>query len=112
ISGQNTEIFKSLFKSPNVYYSIAFELWNSDIQKGNIRESFFAAQVGKDYQVFSSMNTDFLVTHKDRRIEIEVGGKSKRRKQINDLEDAFVFKDGIEIGYSDSILLYLAGFLY
>ncbi|MCP4149507.1 MAG: ATP-binding protein, partial [bacterium] len=73
---------KILFKSPNVYYSIAFELWNSDIQKGNIRESFFAAQVGKDYQVFSSMNTDFLVTHKDRRIEIEVGGKSKRRKQI------------------------------
>jgi len=48
----------------------------------------------------------------DRRIEVEVGGKSKRWKQIKDLEDAYVFKDGIEVGYTDSIPLYLAGFLY
>lgn len=103
---------KILFKSPNIYFTIAYELWRSGIETGNLRESFFASQVGKDYPVFSSLNTDFRVECGDRRIEVEVGGKSKRRKQIKDLEDAYVFKDGIEVGYTDSIPLYLAGFLY
>ena len=92
--------------------SIAFELWKSDIEKGNIRESFFASQVGKEYPVFSSLKTDFLVLDKKQRIEIEVGGKSKGRKQIKGLTDAFVFKDGIEIGHANVIPLYLTGFLY
>lgn len=112
---QKLKIFKNskiLFKSPNIYFTIAFELWKSDVEKGNIRESFFASQVGKDYPVFSSLNTDFLVLDNDRRVEVEVGGKSKGRKQIAGLENAFVFKDGIEIGYANVIPLYLAGFLY
>ncbi len=103
---------KILFKSPNVYYAIAFETWRSDIDKGNIREAFFASQVSTGYPVYSSSVVDFLVLGKDRRLEIEVGGKSKRRKQLEGLEDAFVFKDGTEIGYGNSIPLYLAGFLY
>ncbi len=112
---KNVKVFKNskvLFKSPNIYFTIAYELWKSDIEKGNLRESFFASQVGKDHRVFSSTNTDFLVKHREQRIEIEVGGKSKRRKQVKDLANAFVFKDGIEVGYADSIPLYLAGFLY
>jgi len=103
---------KILFKSPNVYFAIAFETWRSDIDKGNIRESFFSSQVGKDYPVYSSSAVDFLVLGKNRRLEIEVGGKNKRRKQIDGLDNSFVFKDGIEIGYGDCIPLYLAGFLY
>jgi predicted AAA+ superfamily ATPase len=103
---------KILFKSPNVYFAIAFETWRGDIDKGNIRESFFASQVGKDYRVYSSSVVDFLVLDKNRRLEIEVGGKSKSLKQIEGLKNAFVFKDGIETGYGDSIPLYLAGFLY
>lgn len=78
----------------------------------DLRESFFASQVGKDHRVFSSINADFLVKDREQRIEIEVGGKSKRRKQVKDLDNAFIFKDGIEVGYADSISLYLAGFLY
>jgi hypothetical protein len=49
---------------------------------------------------------------KSHRYEIEVGGKNKKRKQIENLKDAFIFKDGIEVGYADSVPLYLAGFLY
>lgn len=97
--------------SPNTYYSIAYEFWKSDIDKENIRESFFASQLKKNYQVYSSFNTDFLIIDKNRSIEIEVGGKNKRNKQIKSLENAYVFKDGIEIGFSKSIPLYLAGFL-
>jgi predicted AAA+ superfamily ATPase len=112
---KNTRAFKNskiLFQSPNLYFTIAYEIWKSDIEKGNIRESFFASQVGKDYPVFSSLNTDFLVLDKTQRFEIEVVGKSKGRKQIKGLTNAFVFKDGIEMGHANVIPLYLTGFLY
>lgn len=102
---------KILFKSPNIYYAVAFESWKSDVDRGNIRESFFASQIEGAYPLFSSMNADFVVIDGKKRIEIEVGGKSKKRKQIRNLKDAYVFKDGIEIGFANSIPLYLAGFL-
>ncbi len=110
-----TKAFKNskiLFKSPNLYYTIAYELWHKDILKGNLRESFFASQVGKDHKVYTSRHTDFLVLDGTRGVNIEVGGKNKGKKQIKDLDDAFVFKDGMEIGITGSIPLYLAGFLY
>ena len=103
---------KILFKSPNIYYAIAFELWSSDADKGNIRESFFASQINSAYPLFSSMNTDFLLIDGERKIEIEVGGRSKKRKQLRNLKEAYVFKDGIEVGFANSIPLYLAGFIY
>ncbi|MEA2084172.1 MAG: AAA family ATPase [Thermodesulfobacteriota bacterium] len=103
---------KILFTSPNIYYSIAFESWKRDADKGNIRESFFASQIGGAYPLFSSMNTDFLLIDGRKRFEIEVGGKSKKKKQIKNLKDASVFKDGVETGFANSIPLYLAGFIY
>ncbi len=103
---------KILFNSPNIYFAIAHELWKGDVEKGNIRESFFVSQVSGSYPVFSSMVTDFLVIDKLQRVEVEVGGKNKKRKQIKDLDNAYIFKDGIDIGFADSIPLYLAGFLY
>jgi predicted AAA+ superfamily ATPase len=103
---------KILFKSPNIYFAIAYDLWRSDIEKGNVRESFFASQIGQKCPVYTSTDVDFLVIDKDRKYEIEVGGKNKKRKQIRNLEDAFIFKDGIDIGFADSVPLYLAGFLY
>lgn len=103
---------KILFNSPNIYYAIAYESWKSDADKGNIRESFFASQVGIDYKLFTSKNVDFLLISGKVRAEIEVGGKSKKRKQIKNLKNAYIFKDGIEMGSSNIIPLYLAGFLY
>ena len=103
---------KILFKSPNLYFTIAHELWRSDIEKGNIRESFFASQSGREYPVYTSMDVDFLVLDKGHRYEIEVGGKNKKRKQIKDLKDAYIFKEGIDVGFADTVPLYLAGFLY
>ena len=103
---------KILFHSPNTYYSIASELWKSDLKIGNIRESFFAGQVSEVYPVFTSKKLDFLVKCGKRWYEIEVGGKSKTRKQLKGVTDGCVFKDGIEIGFAETIPLYLAGFLY
>jgi len=103
---------KILFTSPNIYYSIAFESWKNDPDKGNIRESFFSSQIGSTYHLFSSMKTDFVLVDRKTRFEIEVGGKSKGKKQIRNLKDAYVFKDGVETGFANSIPLYLAGFTY
>ncbi|MGA1867709.1 MAG: ATP-binding protein [bacterium] len=112
---RNVRAFKNskiLFKSPDLYYAIAQETWKSDIDKGNIRESFFAGQVASIHQLYSSLHADFLLHYKGKRYEIEVGGPSKKKKQIKNLNNAFIFKDGIETGITNTIPLYLAGFLY
>ena len=103
---------KILFKSPNLYYAIALESWRQEADKGNIRESFFSSQLGTRYSIFSSLNTDFVVREGKREFEAEVGGRSKKRKQIKGLGNAYIFKDGIEIGMANTLPLYLAGFLY
>ena len=112
---KNIRVFKNskiLFKSPNIYYAIAFESWKNEADLGNIRESFFASQADNHYGLYSSTTTDFLLIEGKNRFEIEVGGKSKKKKQIKQLKDAYIFKDGIEIGSFNTVPLYLAGFLY
>jgi len=112
---KNARVFKNskvLFKSPNLYYAIAFESWKADADRGNIREAFFASQLSADYHVLSSPNTDFSVLFKKDRFEIEVGGRGKKKKQLRNLKNAYIFKDGIEIGAGNAVPLYLAGLLY
>lgn len=105
---------KVLFQSPNIYFTIAHELWKSDPQKGNIREAFFASQIGACFTLFSATDPDidFLIPDKDNKIQIEVGGKSKKKKRGQRATNQYIFKDGIEIGGGNTIPLYLAGFLY
>lgn len=52
---------------------------------------------------------DFLV---DQKFVFEIGGRSKGYKQIAEQKDAFIVKDGIEIGAMNVIPLWLFGFLY
>jgi hypothetical protein len=52
---------------------------------------------------------DFLV---DETILLEVGGKNKSRQQIRNIDDAFLVKDDIELGFGHTIPLWLFGFLY
>ncbi len=42
----------------------------------------------------------------------EIGGKNKTKKQIKNVENAFIVKDDIEIGSKNVIPLWLFGFLY
>lgn len=102
---------KILFASPNIYYAIAHEMWKNG-ETGNVRESFFASQLIPNYPVFSSMQTDFIVMDKGNPVEIEVGGRNKKKKQIKNIQSACIFKDGIETGHANVVPLYLAGFLY
>jgi hypothetical protein len=52
---------------------------------------------------------DILVNNK---FLFEIGGKNKTRKQILDFDNAFLVKDDIEIGFQNSIPLWIFGFLY
>lgn len=96
---------KIYLNNPNLMYAMIGK--QADI--GNIRETFFYNQMSQVYEVMASPYSDFLVNGK---FTFEVGGKSKKKKQILDIENSFVVKDDIETGYENVIPLWLFGFLY
>jgi len=107
-SVKNAKIF---FFSPNFYYAIMKERWIRDPKTGNIRESFFVSQLeGK--KLYTPSSGDFLVESNEKEYVFEIGGKNKRKKQISNLENAYILRDDIEIGFGNIIPLYLIGFLY
>ncbi len=75
---------------------------------GTFRETFFLNQVKAIYPTFHSIQGDFRVGD----FIFEIGGSSKKKKQIKDLKNAFIVSDNIEHGYQNRIPLYLFGFLY
>jgi predicted AAA+ superfamily ATPase len=95
---------KIFLNNPNLMYNLG-----NDTDKGNVRETFFLNQVQHKYAVFASKTVDFKV---DGRYEFELGGRSKKQKQIKELQNAFLVKDDIEIGTEQNIPLWLFGFLY
>ena len=58
------------------------------------------------------MQADFVVMNQGNPVEIEVGGRNKKKKQIKNMPSACIFKDGIETGHANVVPLYLAGFIY
>ncbi len=115
IGGKNLKVMKNskiLFKSPNIYYALSENWWVHDPDPGNIRESFFASQVGSEMEISTSLEVDFSVGLKSQMYEVEIGGKNKSLKQLKRVDSGLLFKDNIEIGTGNEIPLYLAGFLY
>lgn len=85
-------------------YALADE--NPEI--GNIRETFFYCAMCVNHKVTSSPAADFLV----KGHTFEVGGNSKKQKQIKNVNDAFIVKDDIENAYMNIIPLWTFGFNY
>lgn len=77
--------------------------------KGNLRETFIANQIGYNHQIEFSDEGDFLV---DGQYTIEIGGRRKTGKQIRQVEKAFIVSDDIEYGIDNKIPIWLFGFLY
>lgn len=75
---------------------------------GNIRETFFFNQTRVSHDVITSAVSDFQIDN----MTFEVGEKNKKQKQIKDLENAFVVKDGIESGYLNVVPLWQFGLEY
>lgn len=96
---------KIFLENTNLMY--AFK--SKEINVGNIRETFFANQLRNSSQVELSPYSDFLV---DSRYTFEVGGQNKKKKQIENLDNAYIVSDDIEYGFGNKIPLWLFGFLY
>ncbi len=75
---------------------------------GTIRETFFYNQTRVVADVISSNESDFRIGN----FTFEVGGRSKKRKQIADIPDAYIVKDDIEYGATGVIPLWAFGLMY
>ncbi len=96
---------KLYMENSNLMYTL--KGWAMDV--GNMRETFFANQLRFKYLVEYSEQSDFLI---DGKYTFEVGGKSKNKRQIEFLPDAYIAADDIEYGFDNKVPLWLFGFLY
>ena len=96
---------KIYLQNPNLSYAIAPD----NVNKGNLRETFFFNQVGHKHDVHYSKQGDFLI---DETYTFEIGGQSKNKKQVWDTPDSYIAADNILHGSHNKIPIWLFGFLY
>lgn len=89
--------------------NLLYALGEENVGVGTIRETFFSNQLKVVANVNLAEKGDFLLNEK---WTFEVGGKNKTSSQITDIPDSFLVKDDIEIGFKNTIPLWLFGFLY
>jgi predicted AAA+ superfamily ATPase len=77
--------------------------------KGSVRETFAANQLGYQNSLEYTANGDFLI---DGIYTVEIGGKKKGNSQIEGIPNAYILADDIEYGNWNKIPLWLLGFLY
>ncbi len=103
--GVLTKPEKLYLNNSNLMYALASE--NTNI--GNVRETFFLNQFKGLHEINLSETADFVI---DKIYTFEIGGKNKTKKQIAKTENAYVAKDGIEIGFGNIIPVWLFGLMY
>jgi uncharacterized protein len=96
---------KVYLNNPNLIRALA----PGHVNPGTVRETFFLNQLKVHHLVTASQKGDFMV---DNKYVFEIGGHRKSKKQISDLENAFVAADNIEFAQGNKIPLWLFGFLY
>ncbi len=96
---------KIYLSHPNLMFSLATDNAN----EGNIRESFFFNQVRTMFEIHATEKGDFLVGN---NYVFEVGGRGKKYRQIANVKNSFIAADDVEIGFKNTIPLWLFGFLY
>ena len=103
----------SILQKPSKIYlentNLMFVLSPSKTNVGNIRETFFANQLGNQHHLSYHETADFFV---DETYSFEIGGKDKSGKQIKNFSNAYIVSDTIEYGFQNKIPLWLFGFLY
>ncbi len=87
-----------------------FSIFCDRPKEGTIRETFFASALSYRHSLsYPKDGGDFIIND---TYTFEVGGRGKSKKQIKDVDNAFVVSDDIEIGFDSRIPLWLFGFLY
>ncbi|GHT20998.1 ATPase AAA [Bacteroidia bacterium] len=98
------KVEKVFLENTNLNYALA----NETPEIGNVRETFFFNQMRVNHEVIASSVSDFMIGE----MTFEVGGKSKKQKQIASVQNGFVVKDDIEFGYLNVIPLWAFGLNY
>ena len=88
--------------------NLMYVLTGHEPDTGNLRETFFFNQVSVKHKVTYSGNGNFLV---DNKYIFEIGDKSKTKKHIAGIKNAYVIQDNMEAGYKHTTPLWLFGFL-
>lgn len=102
---------RGLGKVEKVYLdnpSLMYALIGPDANIGNVRETFFYNQMRVNQDVMSSRVSDFTIAGNT----FEIGGQSKGKRQIADIENGFVVRDDIEVGYGNILPLWTFGLNY
>jgi hypothetical protein len=102
---------RGLGKTEKVYLdnpNMIFALVGEQANVGNLRETFFYNQTRVTQPVTSSKVSDFCIG----AYTFEVGGAKKGRRQIQEVENAFVVRDDIEYASGDILPLWAFGLLY
>ena len=108
----NTGGILGLGKLDKVYLdnpTLIYVLGRENTEIGTIRETFFFNQMRVAHVITSSPVSDFLLND---QFTFEVGGKKKKQKQIQSVEQGYVVKDDIETGYGNIIPLWQFGLTY
>jgi predicted AAA+ superfamily ATPase len=102
----------NIFSKPQKLYlnnpNLSFSYCQSN-EVGTIREQFFLNMLSQKHNISYPNKGDFLV---DNKYTFEIGGKNKSFEQIKDLDNSFIVKDNVEVGFKNSLPLWLFGFLY
>lgn len=98
------KVEKVYIDNPNLMNVLA----GDELNKGNMRETFFFNQMRVSNDVISSRISDFRIGD----ITFEVGGAKKGKKQLTGAETGIVVRDDIEYGYHEFVPLWQFGLNY
>lgn len=98
------KVEKVYLDNPNLIYALA----ESGVNVGNLRETFFLNQTRVRNQVTSSRISDFRIDGRTFKID----GISIGKKQIEQAEEGYVVKDGIEFSSGNILPLWWFGLNY
>jgi predicted AAA+ superfamily ATPase len=111
-ANSNTKGVQSLGKPEKIYLNntnlSAVLVGQNNVNVGNTRETFFISQTKVAHEVKIPEKGDFIID----KFTFEVGGKSKKQKQIQAIPSAFIVKDDLEFAQGNIIPLWHFGFLY
>lgn len=96
---------KVWLRNTNLMYALA----QNQVNRGTLRETFAIQAMSTQGRLSIPAAGDLLVNDK---FTFEIGGKNKSTKQIQDVENAFLLKDDIEMGFGNVIPLWMPGFLF
>lgn len=108
-AGKSTSVLqkpeKIYLNNTNLLYALA----EQQVDKGNLRETFFLSQLNAVSKIAMPKQGDFFV---DNKYTFEVGGKDKSKRQITGVKNAWVVKDDLEFPVGNELPLWMFGFIY